>query len=1781
MISPDHKPASGTQSAPRAPEGESSGATASRSVGDGADASFSQSNALSFVSFRRGQVDPRTGSFNYRIPIAKLTGNRMMGPTMELNLKYDHFIKRDEGFGEGWTFGFSRVIDNNSQKKVVLRDGRIIDLTADGDAYTTRTIGIKDFKFSKLNSPAGAYQIVYKDGSAEMLEAKGALQQYVILTKLTGENGFSLNLEYDETSSIPWLKRIYDEAGTDLLSVERDFRYDDTGYLVGTVTVNFYPGSESAASSMKLTCQSDAVTQTATMRSCAMQFDTPLAVVKLSYAVVNGFCLITQAESNFTGLATETVEYNANLTAPPGAPWESLPAVSSHLLSMPSSGTGNTKQEKHTYTYGGGADTDNFLGFNGVTSWDNNAVDNIYSCPSDYDYTSTDKLALDGVEIHSTIRVYDKFHRAKTETVELPTYTKPETSLQFDRKVKSTYTYPGDTTTAYASLPAQYKLPTQVDTTYTDEIKDAGIKAERTTTQTASFDEFGNVLSQGLSGGMTSDFTYYPAEGTKDQCPAEKNGFVRYVNTMTKHKSGVSTDLIKTTCTYKSTRVKDDCDYVVLMKEEEKRTRSSKELKEFRIIDYTYYSWDDESTAANKGRLKYQETRISNPAGIRTTYKYEFSADNTRFTITSDQTGVTETDAFSEQKQVSALTGWLLKLVDNVGISTTSSYDKFGRMISLTRAAGSAMESVTTYSYSVDDSGVQTRTKQIPTMSAVVETFDALGNVVSEVTAGRTTRKAEYNTRGLLVTEILHDESVPMIEDNVEIDKSLDITSLYEYDAFDNLTKVTYQNGSIFNRRFEIGTAKLKEYWTGKDMGEEVHFDCTETLYDLNNMLPMSVSECHIDGETFTSKTSYAYDVFFRLNELKVIGPDDHVYKHHKYAYDFCDRIFQREEYEEGELERRVTSVSYWKYGSETKLTSLSVNKVLVAKRTYDGLGRLVTIQRNPDASPPANAWNTLCVYDAGRTTPNTISSPRNLSCAYTYFDELGGLVKSITPEQGASFNYLYDISKLKLFSETITSTAGSQTRYCGYDANGLLISELTQTQLNSEIPGKYQSTFERTESGRIKSISTIAQDNPTSRIGYFYDSSGRISRVSFSRSVSAEYNVHLQVDLTYYFGDLPAEAVYSFKKSDASDVKFSLRFGYDERLRLRSKQYCILTGDPPQYTDIATDDVEYDCLGQIISQYIEAGVEKKNVTEMSYGFDYLGRLISAKANVDNTTIYPVDLNGNPVKEFYYIYDEYDNITSVGMTDLISGDTEMVTFSYAGKNKFELTQISQFDSSGTKIRDIDVSHDESGNLTGYTWSDGSVSARTFRYDWLEKLSEIELGGVGTTTIGRNSQDRLLGERDEQTVDGVVQQGQATAYGYCGAGFSALWRRLAPSDTEVVVASYLRAATAVDAISVGKVSSGIFTPTTRMFQLSDVSGSVYAQVDPDADGIPDVQQLVYHPYGQVQDPQGPSEYDPVRFKGVRFDQLTALYHLAEGNRAYDPAMMRFLQYDVQSPFGEGGINPYAYCMGDPVTYADLTGESRTLSIVLGAAAVAVSFVGLLGAMGGLLAAAAAAKGMTASAAITGALGVVSNVTGVVSGATGIASAVHEGELSEQLGTASYVLGVASLVTAWLPIGVSAFRFAQKLQAAEALAVNASVGAASASVASRAISAALRVAGGQEFTQQANLSFLLARTIAHRALRSSAFQGAMEATRYYYLLDGSGPLALLASSAAGQGVNLNAKELVALLGRPDSAIPCGQLLCDMPGSPFPGVDAEQFGVPWFPKLMSSSPRVRALA
>lgn len=87
---------------------------------------------------------------------------------------------------------------------------------------------------------------------------------------------------------------------------------------------------------------------------------------------------------------------------------------------------------------------------------------------------------------------------------------------------------------------------------------------------------------------------------------------------------------------------------------------------------------------------------------------------------------------------------------------------------------------------------------------------------------------------------------------------------------------------------------------------------------------------------------------------------------------------------------------------------------------------------------------------------------------------------------------------------------------------------------------------------------------------------------------------------------------------------------------------------------------------------------------------------------------------------------------------------------------------------------------------------------------------------------------------------------------------------------------------------------------------------------------DLQKMAYTAYGHRSGESGLSCL--LGFNGERPDLITGHYLLGQGHRAFNPALMRFNSPDELSPFGDGGINAYAYCGGDPVNRDDPSGNA---------------------------------------------------------------------------------------------------------------------------------------------------------------------------------------------------------------------------------------------------------------
>lgn len=82
-------------------------------------------------------------------------------------------------------------------------------------------------------------------------------------------------------------------------------------------------------------------------------------------------------------------------------------------------------------------------------------------------------------------------------------------------------------------------------------------------------------------------------------------------------------------------------------------------------------------------------------------------------------------------------------------------------------------------------------------------------------------------------------------------------------------------------------------------------------------------------------------------------------------------------------------------------------------------------------------------------------------------------------------------------------------------------------------------------------------------------------------------------------------------------------------------------------------------------------------------------------------------------------------------------------------------------------------------------------------------------------------------------------------------------------------------------------------------------------------------ITYSPYGHRHPENG--WLSLLGFNGERPDPVTGHYLLGNGYRAFNPVLMRFNSPDSWNPFGDGGLNAYAYCAGDSINKRDPSGH----------------------------------------------------------------------------------------------------------------------------------------------------------------------------------------------------------------------------------------------------------------
>lgn len=378
-------------------------------------------------------------------------------------------------------------------------------------------------------------------------------------------------------------------------------------------------------------------------------------------------------------------------------------------------------------------------------------------------------------------------------------------------------------------------------------------------------------------------------------------------------------------------------------------------------------------------------------------------------------------------------------------------------------------------------------------------------------------------------------------------------------------------------------------------------------------------------------------------------------------------------------------------------------------------------------------------------------------------------------------------------------------------------------------------------------------------------------------------------------------------------------------------------------------------------------------------------------------TEHPKDHLGRGIVGQDFSFDSLNNITRV-VTSFADGSQDTCQRFFTGTDPTQLTRLTH----SNPAQDLTLTYDAAGNLQG------GLSGRVYTYNGFEQLTQVK---VGT---------------------------QEYKYQYDAESRQVAASRGNEAPVRLVYANE-RLDTMVEGSKKIRYHNGEEHPQARtggvdgpQVHATDGAGSVRGVSAPGQAHA----RRHYTPYGYtaiaLDDGKVRSMVDlqlPA-FNGQRLDVGAGLYHLGNGRRAYDPQLMVFLSPDPLSPFGEGGINSYVYCAGNPINLIDPSGLwPNWLKWALTGVALALSVVTLgVGAVGlaGAIAAQAAGIVIASKAAIA-----AGAAFGVVSGSLGIAG-LSVAAVDHQMGwdRSKHInnLGWASFgfsILGWTAAGVGAY------------------------------------------------------------------------------------------------------------------------------------------------------------
>lgn len=668
--------------------------------------------------------------------------------------------------------------------------------------------------------------------------------------------------------------------------------------------------------------------------------------------------------------------------------------------------------------------------------------------------------------------------------------------------------------------------------------------------------------------------------------------------------------------------------------------------------------------------------------------------------------------------------------------------------------------------------------------------------------------------------------------------------------------------------------------------------------------------------------------------------------------------------------------VRKYKWDGHRRLREMTDENGQVTAYTWDDAGRLLT-QTLPDGTVVTRTWARHLSGDnltgISVTGKDGEGNTKTWQLGTREFDGLGRLTNSVSG--GRHLLYLYEGASP--VPKSVMTTSGSLIAYTrAAPLDNALMAMSASPGSGSQAPAVKQS-FTRdpltgilltaTEgstvaentlfpSGQLKSEQFISVSGGPRSAGYSWTLGGALShytdpagkettrvRDEHGRLIRTE-DEDLTDSLSY---DALGRVTTRTLTNPATQATLTTVLTYDATDRERSRTVTGSDGTTMKQT------LSWSPGGQLAGRVTRSGGQEVLVEMFAY--DSRNRLTEYTAT---GSMLPEDAYGQEITAQRCAFDALNNLITV-TTTLKDGAQDVATYRYENADDpMQLTSVVHTHSAYPSS--ITLTYDADGRMTQ------DETGRLLRYDAAGRL--VSTGGSPSSTFGYDALNRLVTQ--------TVGEAEIRSLYYRG-------------DVQVCEVKNLKEITRL--IRSGHSCPGVSDDSGVTLIAADRHDSPLLSLKAgQTGGTPHV----WSPYGG-----GTVAAGLPGFNGERGDPASGNYHPGNGYRTYSPRLMRFTCPDSLSPFGAGGINPYAYCAGDPVNFTDPSGHISSegwIGITLGTMGLAITVLSFF-----LFPPAAPAL------LVVGLLGVVSDVTAIASGALEDVNP----EASGVLGTISMVTGLA--------------------------------------------------------------------------------------------------------------------------------------------------------------------------